>query len=286
MLDYILNIEKFQTIQDDIAKATDMAVITIDIKGNPVTKHSGCSSFCQKVRSNRELNKLCEKCDSRGGLEAARDQDAFIYTCHLGIVDIAIPIIVDDQYLGAIMAGQVRVQESDKDTFEQIVSRKYQKDIVNFPELKDEYNKLPIMTIEKIEAVSHMINHLVNYIVEEALIKTTHIHEDHKKTLLKPALKYIDEHYKEKIYMDKMAYLCNISPGYFSKLFKRETGESFSTYVNIIKLSRAKEMLTNSDDPIANIALDLGFEDCGYFIKVFKKHMNETPATYRNKMHS
>jgi len=296
-LDYILNIEKFQRIQDDIAKATGVAVIVVDYKGNPITKHSCCSNFCTKVRNDQKLGKLCEKCDSRGGLEAARNQDAYIYLCHLGIVDIAIPIVVENQYLGAVMAGQVLLPNREESELERIVSKKYQVNLDDYPELKDYYNELNVMGQDKIEAVAHMINHLINYIVAEAVLKTSMYDighhndkqfdvgdikiEDHKRILLKPALNYIDENYKDKIYMEKMAYLCNISPGYFSKIFKRETGENFSNYVNIVKVNKGKSMLESTDEPVVNISLDLGFEDCGYFIKVFKKYLGDTPANYR-----
>ncbi len=289
-LDYILNIEQFQKIQDDIAKATGMAVIAIDYTGKPITNHSCCTDFCKKVRSNKELAKLCEKCDSRGGLEAARDEGAYIYLCHFGIVDIAIPIVFDGQYLGAIMAGQVLVNIAEAGELEKIVSKKYQLNLENHPELAKEYLKLNTMPLDKIQSIANMINRLINYIVGEAALKTrlygddteTESNSGHKLTLLKPALSYIEEHYKDKIYLEKMAYLCNISPGYFSKIFKIETGENFSNYVNIVKLNEARELLEKTNDPIANIALDLGFEDCGYFIKVFKKHVGETPANYRN----
>lgn len=323
-LDYIINIEKFQKIQDDIAKATDMAVIAIDFSGHPITEHSQCSKFCKAVRNNPELEKLCEKCDSRGGLEAARNHEPYIYLCHIGIVDFAIPISVDGQYLGAIMAGQVRLKnEENNNQLEQIVSKKYQQDINAYPELKKLYDQLHVMPIEKIEAISHMINHLINYIVGEAVLKNslydinqkltdftkdqikssemlqhkTHLYYpvtepesnknyeelniSHRYSLLKPALLYIDENYKDKIYLDNMAYLCNISPSYFSKIFKRETGENFSNYVNKVKVEHAKLILESSNDSINNISLDFGFDDCGYFIKVFKKICGETPASYR-----
>lgn len=81
-----------------------------------------------------------------------------------------------------------------------------------------------------------------------------------------------------------MASLCNISPSYFSKLFKREIKENFASYVNKVKIEKVKELLQNSDTPVINISIDLGFEDCGYFIKVFKKIENVTPAIYRKKL--
>jgi len=296
-------------MQDDIAKATGLAVILVDYKGIPITKHSSCSKFCARVRKDKKLAELCEKCDSRGGLEAARNQDAYIYLCHFNIVDIAIPIVVNDQYIGAIMAGQVKLLE-DNEELERIVSKKYQVNLDNFPELKSLHKELGIMELEKIEAIAHMINNLANHIVGEAalknqlyeanqklqdigsvenkfnIIETKGIppYKDNKLSLLKPALEYIEDNFRDKIYMEKMAYLCNISPGYFSKIFKRETGETFSSYVNIVKLKRAKEMLETTDEPIVNISLDLGYEDCGYFIKVFKKYIGKTPSNYRNNL--
>ncbi|MBI9013735.1 MAG: PocR ligand-binding domain-containing protein [Clostridiales bacterium] len=313
-LSYILNLEKFQKIQDDIAKATDMAIIAIDYKGNPITQHSRCSEFCEEVRKDKGLSRFCEKCDSRGGLEAARNQEAYIYVCHIGVVDFAIPIIVDGQYLGALMAGQVRLEdEQNQNKLERIVSKKYQIDLEEYPDLKALHNKLHIMSLDKIESVAQMMYHIINYIVEEAVLKTklnetnqklTSLNEMSTKTieklqdpieklnqaidqssaksiLLKPALDYIDEHFHEKIYLDDMAYRCNISPSYFSRIFKRELGLTYSSYINKMKVSKAKELLEETNLPIINISLDLGYDDCGYFIKIFKKNYGITPANYR-----
>lgn len=68
----IINVDKWQSLQDALAKQTGMAIITVDYKGVPVTKHSGCHSFCQLLRDDPELSKNCQKCDSRGGIEATR----------------------------------------------------------------------------------------------------------------------------------------------------------------------------------------------------------------------
>lgn len=345
-LDYLINLEKFQAIQDDIAKATEMAVIAVDYKGHPVTAHSRCTAFCHNVRKNPELRKQCEKCDSRGGLEATRSQEEYIYICHLGIVDIALPIIVDGQYLGALMAGQVRLENQDnQQELEWIVSKKYQTNIKDYPQLEALYQTMPVMKLEKIQAVAHMMHHLMNYIVGEAVLKISlydinqrltaysKSHPDfdeevndiqlyypldkkedplssssdipdiitdvltktsskgdpvkaHKSILLKPAIDYINTHYDQKIYMDKMAYICNISSSYFSKIFKRETGYNFSTYVNNVKTRKAAEILETSSEPITNISIDLGYDDCGYFIKVFKKNFGVTPAAYRKSKKS
>lgn len=72
----LFDTRKIQQIQDELAIATDLAIIMVDYRGNPVTNHSNCSLFCAKVREIEALNQLCEKCDSRGGLEAVRRHTA------------------------------------------------------------------------------------------------------------------------------------------------------------------------------------------------------------------
>ncbi|MDU4588241.1 PocR ligand-binding domain-containing protein, partial [Clostridium sp.] len=104
-LDKLIDLEKWEDLQETIASVTNVAIIIVDYKGNPVTKHSGCHRFCKEIRANPELVKYCQKCDSRGGLEAVRLNEPYIYLCHYNIIDIAIPIMIDGKYIGAIMAG-------------------------------------------------------------------------------------------------------------------------------------------------------------------------------------
>lgn len=172
-LNDVIDIDIFQKIQDDIGEATGISIITVDYKGKPATKHSKCSDFCNLMRQEKSYSELCERCDSRGGLEAARIEKPYIYRCHKGLIDFATPIIVDGQYLGSVMAGQVLAKEDNLD-LEDIVSIKN-----SLPNLNDEknkkfleaYKKLPLVEFEKIKATANMMFHISNYIVEEAVLK-------------------------------------------------------------------------------------------------------------------
>lgn len=325
-LEEILDINSFQKIQDDIAYATDMAIITVDYKGKPVTNHSNCSEFCKTMRDIKEYSYLCERCDSRGALESARTKKPYIYRCHKGLIDFATPIIVNEQYLGAVMVGQVYIEDDVE--LEEIVPVK-----TNFENLDhnlksriiDLYNNQPKLSFDKVKSIAQMMFHISNYIVGEAVLKMAQKdlknkinlepteekenketfymenkidNKDNYENILKDttvdnvnyqinddyivnALDYIEDNIHENITLEKISSICNISQCYFSKLFKKETGVNFITYVNNKKISKAKEMLENTDDAIANIALDLGFDDCGYFIRVFKNSEKVTPKKYR-----
>lgn len=99
---------------------------------------------------------------------------------------------------------------------------------------------------------------------------------------LQPALKYIKKNYRDEISLEKMANITNLSVYYFSRLFKKEIGINFTTYVNQCKIKKAREMLEYTDIPIVDIAAELGYYECGYFTKVFKKINGITPTKYRN----
>ena len=62
------------------------------------------------------------------------------------------------------------------------------------------------------------------------------------------------------------------TPNYFSTLFKKEIGMSFSEYVNILRIKKAKELMDNSDMLLNEIAEYVGYSNYIYFTQVFKKN--------------
>lgn len=331
-LEKIIDFEKWNKLQDSIALVTKTAMITVDYKGNPLTKHSGCQKFCSIVREDKDMVKYCKKCDSRGGLEAARINKPYIYLCHYNIVDIAIPIIVDDKYIGAIMAGQIKLSDSNaNDMLEQIATASNKEIAINTLEnLREYYESLPVFSYEEVVNIADMLFELCNYIVDEALDKELAMEmkdainindysvnqedlsgykiksiENMKREMsnfiinsyaeekeldegkisvsrtLKPAMDYIYSHKSENISVKDMADICHVSQSYFSRLFVKETGEKFSSYMAKLKIEWAKIILEETDVPIVQISEELGFNEPGYFIKIFKKYEGLTPSTYR-----
>ncbi|WP_310830776.1 PocR ligand-binding domain-containing protein [Paenibacillus pedocola] len=191
-LENIIDLEKWHVLQDSLALVTKMAIITVNYKGIPVSKHSYCQPFCQGVRKDDVLSQYCQKCDARGGLEAVRLNAPYIYQCHFNIIDIAIPIIIDNQYIGAVMAGQIRLRDSGHQ-LEQLVSRPPSADTEDkFKALEAEYASLPTLSYEEVSTTADMLFHLCNYVVGEAIAKNTTI-QMYKKTLLRePASPAID----------------------------------------------------------------------------------------------
>ena len=91
---------------------------------------------------------------------------------------------------------------------------------------------------------------------------------------------YVMEHYKERITLGQAAEALNISQGYLSTAFKKQSGESFTNYVSAIKIEKAKELIASHQYMMYEVSDLLGFDTPFYFSKVFKKVTGMSPKEY------
>lgn len=91
------------------------------------------------------------------------------------------------------------------------------------------------------------------------------------------ALKRIEHDMDKNISLGDMAGEFLISPGYFSKCFKRETGVGFASYVTMVKMEKARELLKDPQNRVGEVARMLGYSDYAYFFQVFKKQFGYAP---------
>ena len=101
--------------------------------------------------------------------------------------------------------------------------------------------------------------------------------EDQSNSAVKKAMLYIQENYSRDISLDDVSSQVNISPYYFSKIFKEETGENFIEYLTRVRIDKAKELLVD-----ANVSVkEAGIQSGNYFSRIFKKQMDMTPSEYK-----
>lgn len=97
------------------------------------------------------------------------------------------------------------------------------------------------------------------------------------------ALAYIRDHFNERITLDEVAQAVHLSASYFSRLFRSETGQTFSEYLLSVRIERAKNLLRRKDCSMTEIAERIGFFDQSHFIKTFKRATGVTPGLYRRR---
>lgn len=75
-----------------------------------------------------------------------------------------------------------------------------------------------------------------------------------------------------------------ISENYLSRLVKKHTGRSVGAWIDIVRIQRAKRLLSDTSHPIIDIAAAVGIDDQSYFSRLFKKETGLTPSVFRKKM--
>ena len=108
--------------------------------------------------------------------------------------------------------------------------------------------------------------------------------KDHTNDLIRQAKEYIDRHFQKDISLDDISRELNISPYYFSKLFKEETGENYVEYVTGRRMDRAKQLLKNPDKSIKEVCVEAGYSDPNYFSRIFKKYQGVSPTEYKENV--
>lgn len=97
------------------------------------------------------------------------------------------------------------------------------------------------------------------------------------------AQSFVEERYDQEISLEGVANHLGLNHTYLSTLFKEETGHAFTHYVQEIRVERSKELLTQSDLPILEIALSVGFASQNYYSRIFKKLTGFTPSEFRKQ---
>lgn len=103
------------------------------------------------------------------------------------------------------------------------------------------------------------------------------------KELVDTAVKFIDNNFERDISLGDIAKYVFLSPSYFARVFKEQTGMSPKNYVLKTRIERSKELLAETGWKISDIALSVGFSTQQRFNEIFKKYTGLTPMEYRKK---
>ena len=104
-------------------------------------------------------------------------------------------------------------------------------------------------------------------------------------SLMKEACDYIQSNYQKDISLDEISRVLDLSPYYFSKLFKETVGQSFVEYLTSLRIQEAKKLLNDNRLGMKEICQKVGYRDPNYFSRIFKKCVGITPTEYREGGH-
>lgn len=162
----LIDVTLLQDIQDKLAEITGLAFNIVNFRGDPINKYSNFCSLCKAIRDTDEGFKLCRSANAHGGLEAAIRQKPYMFKCPAGLVDVAIPIIIDNQYVGAVFLGQVRTNAEDYLLSKE--SKNISRLLKKYPDFKKYYNDIGYIDYNKIKAIYSLVETIINQLINKS----------------------------------------------------------------------------------------------------------------------
>lgn len=150
----VIPLDFLQKFQDDFATGMGLASVTVDLDGNPVTKPSNYTRHCLDFTNSTEIgSKRCAASHSSAGETAARTKKSHIHECHAGLIDFAVPILLNETQIGTILGGQISMQTPDLDK-----SRKLASEIgVDAEAYLEAIQEVKMLSRERIEAAANVL---------------------------------------------------------------------------------------------------------------------------------
>lgn len=135
--------------------------------------------------------------------------------------------------------------------------------------------------ISESESVSEL-NDLLENVSLSIAAKVNNYNNKSIKLVLRKAIDYIQEHYKEQITLNDVAEHVYVSTSYLSRMFKKELGKNFVDFLNGLRIEKAKELLMDPQYKTYEVAEIVGIADAHYFSRLFKKYEGLSPTEYRD----
>lgn len=147
-------------------------------------------------------------------------------------------------------------------------------------------HKIYLMFHENKPIKEALVSQYITNILTELLISQERATVKSKNSnIVDETIAYINEHLCDKLTLDILSERVFLSPYYFTRMFKRETGFTPHEYIIASRINSAKFLLKNTNLPVKEICFNTGFTSESAFCSTFKKWEKCTPSAYRNDTH-
>ncbi|WP_059102618.1 AraC family transcriptional regulator [Shouchella shacheensis] len=146
-----------------------------------------------------------------------------------------------------------------------------------------EQKKTGYATVIRLQLVQVLIE--LSRIYGEVGTSTRHLEVKHmeRRQLVQRIWGYLERHYDQKLTLDVLSDLFNISSRHLNRVFKAESGQTIIEAIHQIRIKRAKVLLAETSEKIIYIALEVGYEDPAFFTRLFSRQVGCSPGKYRER---
>ncbi len=240
-------------------------------------------AFCENTRALPGGRESCEKSDRIEAVRLAMQyKEPFFFECHMGMKELVVPLLLEDELLGIIFVGQCRIQGDNRYNSVRKSAQRLGEDGDKMLKL---YQQLPLLSQDDLLNVGKILSKYFDAkVLSNQLFPSEIVVADSGSSLAYSIKDYIDANFSYNISPKSLAEEFFVNPSYASRCFSQKHGITLTEYVHKVRIDRAKVLLQSTNAPVNNIAINVGYIDVNYFFRIFKKQVGVTPKEYR-KMH-
>lgn len=125
------------------------------------------------------------------------------------------------------------------------------------------------------------LKELMDYLFENFATLSNKIADNSSDNIIKRMTNYINKNYYKDLKLEGLAEIFNYNSAYLGKLFKSAIGENFNTYLDRIRIDKAKLLLTEEKLKVYQVSEKVGYKNIDYFHSKFKKYVGMSPLNYK-----
>jgi AraC-like DNA-binding protein/ligand-binding sensor protein len=241
------------------------------------------NEFCTQMAENEPGCRLCV--DMQENLSApGADGATKSATCIAGLTDSAVPVRVGEKVLGFLQTGQVALKKLTMANFRRVsVFLKKGGADVDWETLEKAYFGTRVINRKQYNAVLSLLEVFAKHLSLAAeQIATQQAHAE--PPMVTRAREIIDQRSGEPLPLTEIARGVHVSTFHFCKTFKRATGMTFTQYLSMVRIAKAKKLLSNPQARISEIAFDAGFASLTHFNRMFRRVTGQSPTDFRRRI--
>ncbi len=262
------------------ATGLPLAFHSADRRAPALRQSKWANDFCRRISETSPGCKLCLEMQQK-----IRKDDGESHTdvCDAGLTDTAVPVRFGSHTLGFLQTGQVMMKKPGRENFRRIAEWLERGGAhLDWKELEAAYLDSPVLNRQQYKAIVHLLEVFASHLSLAAeQIATQQNHTE--PVLVTKAREYIAEHQDNELTLADVAQAVHASTFHFCKTFKKATGFTFTQYLSIVRVAKAKQLLANPQKRISEIAYEIGFQSLTHFNRIFRKVTGQSPTQYRDQ---
>lgn len=136
----------------------------------------------------------------------------------------------------------------------------------------------------KIAEITAEVLQILMELFRKYTVSEQRIYDYNGREMIEKGLLFIQEHFRENISIDMIANHVGYSKFHFCRKFKEVTGCTVNTYINMQRISYAKERFLNEKSVVGEVAEESGFQNAAYFSQIFRKYVKCSPGEYKKRI--